>query len=99
MRVKAIFPAAHGIEQKEFHWEAPSNIDAEALEQTFREFNVVQEGDSHIARECRSMSVGDVVILDEDGIYICAGMGWKLVCRQELDLWLSLPHERRMVGP
>jgi hypothetical protein len=110
MQVKVIFPKlneewkmnASGDHVREFIWTAPGETDKEALEQTFREFNVVLEDDSHIARECRSMSVGDIAIcIDSLGerIYICDNCGWKLVDGDVAkDLWMKLPFSKRMKG-
>jgi len=94
MRV-LILPFGIGCETKEFNWEAPSNIVAEALEQTFREFNVVEEGDSHIARECRSLSVGDVVVA-EGKTYLCAQIGWTEIPTEKIDALKKMDFARRM---
>jgi len=101
MRVKAIFPADERTPLKEFIWDAPASEDAPALEETFREFNVVLEDDSHIARECRSMSVGDMAIcIDAVGerIYICDPVGWKRVTDEEAKQWMKLPFRGRLFG-
>ena len=71
------------------------------MELTFREFNVVLEDDTHIERECRSMSVGDLAIcIDGIGerIYICNPMGWKLVTTEEAAQWIKLPFRHRLFG-
>lgn len=62
-------------EVRSFEWDAPTDNLDEALELAFREFNVVEEGDSHIARKCRSMSTNDMVQI-EDRWFLCAAMGW-----------------------
>ncbi len=101
MRVKVIFPADERVALKEFTWDAPSDKDNEALEQAFREFNVVLEDDAHIARECRSMSVGDMAVcIDSVGerIYICNPAGWKLVTAVEAAQWMELPFRDRLMG-
>jgi len=69
---------------RQFEWDAPGPGEMEAREQAFREFNVVQEGDPHIARQCRSMSVGDVIEIGEKK-YVCAHCGWKEISQEDFD--------------
>ena len=105
MRVKTIFPArndGHAQDKiKEFIWEAPADNDSAALELTFWEFNVVLGEDTHIERECRSMSTGDIAIcIDSLGerIYICEPVGWKLVTAEQAREWIRLPIRDRLFG-
>jgi hypothetical protein len=105
MRVKVIFPAINDGSRndilKEFIWDSPGETDAEVLSATFREFNVVLEGDAHIARKCRSMSTGDIAIcIDSLGerIYICEPIGWKLVDADTAKRWMEIPYRDRVFG-
>lgn len=85
MRLKVlILPFHPGDTTREFDWEAPAEKVDAALEEAFREFNVVEEGDPHIDRECRSMSVGDV-IQAEGKTYICATAGWKEIPAERIE--------------
>jgi hypothetical protein len=102
MRVKAIFPTLRDgrpdDKLKEFIWDAPSDNDVEALEQTFREFNVVEEGNNHIGRRCRSMSTGDMAVcIDSLGerIYIVEPIGWRLVDSETAKRWMGTPYRDR----
>jgi hypothetical protein len=102
MQVKVIFPPDERSPLKEFIWDVDTADDSEALEKTFREFNVVEEGDSHIDRNCRSMSVGDIAIcIDSLGqrIYICDNAGWKQVNSKFAQEWMKLPFSKRILGP
>lgn len=114
MKIKAIFPPLHagksrgmlighvpppeGDVTREFEWDAPSEDEAVAIEQAYREFNVVEEGDGHIARECRSMSVGDVVLVN--GKYmIVDSCGFKQIPNESFEAWCGLPISDRLMGP
>jgi hypothetical protein len=53
--------------------------DKELLEQLFEEFNV---GTSEVARayrakRLRSLSVGDVIVLDQEVAWLCGKVGWE----------------------
>ena len=75
---------------KEFPFNTESNDKLEALEEIFRQFNVV-DGSEHISTanlKVRSLSVGDLVKIG-DTHYVCAPLGWrKLVFTAGLDNWL-----------
>lgn len=109
MKIKVIFPprnqpGTEDIEDKrrEFSWNAPSeDVDA-ALEQAYREFNVIGENDPHIRRKCRSMSTGDVAVVrdgDEKRWFIVDMVGFKEVTEAEADEWMKLPIRDRLMGP
>lgn len=75
MKAKVFIMPFRSEDPLEFEWDALGPTTEEALEQVFREFNVVLEGDPHVARKCRSLSVGDVV---EIGglLWECCPAGW-----------------------
>lgn len=81
-----------------FRWQAPTDNVEAALEMAFREFNVVEEDDSHIDRKCRSMGVGDLIIVKGDGYYICDLSGWSKVDRETAKRWINIPYSQRCLG-
>src|SRR5258708_35907321 len=107
MRLKAVFPPLNEPgrpgELLEFEWEAPDTskwgCDAieVALDLAFREFNIVEAGDHHAARECRSMSVGDAIVVD-GRIHVCDMAGWIEVDEAFFTKWLKVPFSRRLLG-
>lgn len=90
-----ILPFQVGVDQnREFEWDAPTTSIDEALGLVFREFNVVNEGDPHIARRCRSMSVGDVVKV-QDRYFVCSHVGWKEVADIDVERYKKMDFKDR----
>lgn len=80
-----ILPFTVGLDKTQiFEWDAPGPTAKEALEQAFEEFNIGAD------RQCRSMSVGDVVKIDAKYFY-CDSAGWKEIGEAQL-------HELEQMG-
>lgn len=55
-------------------------LDRELLEQLFEEFNVgetSQVARAYRAKGLRSLSVGDVIVLDDEVAWLCGKAGWE----------------------
>jgi hypothetical protein len=81
----------------EFEWAAPGPTLGEALDQTFREFNAVTELDNHAGRKCRSMSVGDMIVVGTRA-FVVENMGFSEASLEEAVEWSRLPYRRRLMG-
>lgn len=105
VKVKVIFPpinepgaSAANQQERVFDWTAPGPSVPEALEQAFREFNVVAEGDPHIARQCRSMSVGDLARAGGK-VFVVDMVGFSEVDEEFAKEWVKRPYRERIFGP
>jgi hypothetical protein len=89
MKATVIYPAdqphAH---ERIFAVETKATDKAEALEELFRRFNVVTgdpETEDAVRLKCRSMSVGDIVVLEDGTRWLCASIGWQEIDSQRMD--------------
>jgi YodL-like len=74
--------------------ESDAATDPEVLQETFRRFNLTHPTDYHE----RSLSVGDVVTLNDDRSFSCEMVGWKLlpdVILESRPEWVGLVATRR----
>lgn len=79
-----------------FKMESKFNEVNNVLEEIFGQWNggSGMECDIFNKSHCRSLSVGDYVKVD-DQWYRCAGMGWKKVSQDDVDLWFNTMSEIR----
>lgn len=61
-------------------------VEARNLEDLFRRMNCVDGSEyEYVGRgkmEVRSLSVGDVALLEDGGAYLCASVGWDVISRK-----------------
>lgn len=70
-----------------------------ALDLAFQQTNHIEEDWTknktlHATSPQRSTSVGDVIVIDDKDIYLCAGVGWQ---KQDVEFqwWVNYPKETR----
>lgn len=79
MRVKVVYPRdVPGEDHKEFVIEVESTGVEGALEEAFRLMNVVDGTELPVELECRSMSCGDLVMV-QGRWFVCEPTGWREV--------------------
>jgi hypothetical protein len=72
--VEVIYPSDDpGTLSRSWTWQAPGPTVIDALHQTWREFNAVEEHDPHVARKARSMCVGDLIAI-QGQTFVVAGV-------------------------
>jgi hypothetical protein len=69
----------------------------DALKQTWREFNVIQEDDSNVAREARNMCVGDLIVI-QGQTFLVAGIGFLALTPEEARRWQQNDFKARLLG-
>ena len=109
MQIKVIFPPRNMPETgdlddqvREFMYQSPANKVESALGLAWREFNTVNEDDPHVARKCRSMSIGDVAVAYDvlgERWFIVDTIGFKEVSADKAGEWMKLSIRDRFMGP
>jgi len=94
MQVEVIYPADHPhrtevrrIPYRYEHQENPPSHPA-ILEEVYRQFNHVdgEEFIAHVKPPIRSLSMGDMVRID-DQHYVCASVGWTKLSKRQAEIW------------
>jgi hypothetical protein len=107
MQVIVTYPGSslltgHTFEQERtWTWEAPGPGVTDALHQTWREFNVLEDGDRHIERQARSMMIGDLIEVEEGNafqLYVVDIMGFTPLPYEDLPAWKRLNSQQRTIG-
>jgi hypothetical protein len=85
--VEVIYPPDNpGELSRSWMWQAPGPTVIDALNQTWREFNVVEEDDPHAAREARNMCVGDLIVI-QGQTFVVAGVAFLALTPEEARRW------------
>lgn len=96
--VEVIYPPDDpGELSRSWTWQAPGPTVIDALNQTWREFNVVEEGDPLIAREERNMCVGHLIVI-RGQTFLVAGIGFMALTREEARCWQQNDLKARLLG-
>jgi hypothetical protein len=96
--VEVIYPPDdHGELSRSWTWQAPGPTVSDALKQTWREFNVVEEGDPHVDREARNMCVGDLIVI-QGQTFVVAGLGFLALTPEEARRWQQNDFKTRLLG-
>jgi hypothetical protein len=85
--VEVIYPPDDaGALSRSWTWQAPGPTVIDALNQTWQEFNTVEEDDPHVAREARSMCVRDLIVIGGQ-TFLVAGIGFVALTCEEARRW------------
>jgi hypothetical protein len=96
--VEVIYPPDDpGELSRSWTWQAPGPTEIDALKQTWREFNVVEEGDPHVARKARNMCVGDLIVI-QGHTFVVAGIGFLALTPEEARRWQQNDLKARLLG-
>ena len=96
--VEVIYPPDNpGELSRSWTWQAPGPTVIDALNQTWREFNVVEEEDPHVAREARNMCVGDLIVI-QGQTFLVAGIGFLALTLEEARRWQQNDLKARLLG-
>jgi hypothetical protein len=96
--VEVIYPPDNpGALSRSWTWQAPGPSVIDALNQTWRAFNVVEEDDPHVAREARNMCAGDLIVI-QGQTFVVAGIGFVALTREEAHRWQQNDFKARLLG-
>jgi hypothetical protein len=98
INVEGISPPDNPEElSRSWTWQVPGPTVIDALNQTWREFNVVEEDDPHVAREARSMCVGDLIVI-QGQTFVVAGVDFLALAPEEARRWRKNDFRARLLG-
>jgi hypothetical protein len=96
--VEVIYPPDDpGKLSRSWTWQAPGPTVIDALNQMWREFNVVEEGDPHVAREARNMCVGDLIVI-QGQTFLVACIGFVALTREKARRCQQNDFKARLLG-
>ena len=96
--VEVIYPPDDpGGLSRSWTWQAPGPTVIDALNQTWREFNVVEEDDPQVAREARNICVGDLIVI-QGQTFLVAGIGFLALTLEEARRWQQNDFKARLLG-
>jgi hypothetical protein len=96
--VEVIYPPDDpGELSRSWTWQAPGPTVIDAFHQTWREFNVVEKDDPHVAREARSMCVGDLIVIQGQK-FVVAGVDFLALAPEEARRWQQNDFKARLLG-
>src|SRR5882724_7689495 len=96
--VEVIYPPDDpGGLSRSWTWQAAGPTVIDALNQTWQEFNVVEEDDAHVAREARNMCVGDLIVI-KGQTFLVSGIGFVALTLEEACRWQQNDFNARLLG-